>query len=95
VDTGSNQSVPTSLIADLDGHPRILCDFVDRGAYERGAGDFNCDEHVDLGDYRFWTGCLTGPDANADSASCQAFDYDADGDVDLADHAAFQRASAP
>ena len=77
-------------MADLDGHPRILCSRVDRGAYERGIGDFNCDQRIDLDDFRHWTNCITGPTPGDYASGCQAFDFDADGDVDLLDYGAYQ-----
>ena len=36
--------------------------------------------------------CLNGPDGAAGSAGCQTYDYDTDGDVDLADFRAYQLA---
>ena len=38
-------------------------------------------------------GCLTGPGSSG-STGCQGYDYDSDGDVDLADYGAHQRACA-
>ncbi len=38
-------------------------------------------------------GCLTGPGSSG-SSGCQAYDYDSDGDVDLADYGAHQRSCA-
>ncbi|MHC4498150.1 MAG: right-handed parallel beta-helix repeat-containing protein, partial [Planctomycetota bacterium] len=34
IDTGENTAVPPSVLTDLDGKPRIICDTVDMGAYE-------------------------------------------------------------
>ena len=60
------------------------------------AGDFNADGEVDLDDYRGFVECAAGPDTPpappADScvSTCLiVFDSDTDGDVDLADFAAF------
>ncbi len=38
-------------------------------------------------------GCLTGP-GSLGSSGCQTYDYDSDGDVDLADYGSHQRACA-
>lgn len=90
VDSGDNGAVPPTVVADLDGHPRILCNRVDRGAYERGIGDFNCDQRIDLDDFRYWVNCITGPTGGDYASGCQSFDFDADGDVDLSDFGAYQ-----
>lgn len=50
-----------------------------------------------MADFAALVNCLNGPDVPA-SPDCEVFDLDSDGDVDLADAAAFQRAftgSAP
>jgi len=64
---------------DLDGHARVLCERVDMGAYEFGIGDYDCDQAVTLSDFSAWPDCMTDP------TDCSAFDFDADGDVDLFD----------
>ena len=60
-------------------------------------GDFNADGHVNLTDYASMAACLAGPGSppSANPPACAAacrdvFDFDADSDVDLKDHAAFQ-----
>ena len=60
------------------------------GAYEFGIGDFTCDREVDLDDYAAWTDCMTGPDGGPNDDGCEAFDFDADDDVDLQDFAGMQ-----
>jgi hypothetical protein len=62
---------------------------VDRGAYEFGIGDYNCDQVVSLDDIEFLPPCMLGP-SSALEDTCQAFDFDADGDVDLIDHGLLQ-----
>ena len=82
--------IPQPDETDLDGHARVLCDRVDMGPYELGIGDDECDRDVDLVDYtRFPTECMSGP-AEEYEGDCEAFDFDLDGHVDLADFAGFQ-----
>jgi hypothetical protein len=75
---------------DRDGHPRVLCDRVDMGAFEFGIGDYDCNQAVDLDDFLHWSDCMTGPAAGPYATGCEAFDYEFDEDVDLADIAGFQ-----
>jgi len=90
---GINAGFPSAYLTptDLDGHARVLCDRVDIGAYEFGIGDFNCDQTIDLSDFSSWSFCMTGPQATAladeppVAPGCEAFDFNADGDVDLHD----------
>lgn len=90
INGGNLSFVPGVDETDLDGHARVLCGRVDMGAYESGAGDFNCDGLIDLGDFVAWADCMTGPSGGPIEADCQAFDYDGDMDVDMNDFAVFQ-----
>ena len=95
IDAGDPAFVAQPGETDLEGHARVLCSRVDMGAYEFGIGDYGCDQVVDLTDFANWSTCMLGP-STADTAvphapGCEAFDFDADGDVDLLDFAAFQR----
>ena len=47
---------------------------------------------VDLFDFEQWLICYTGPDAGPYSDGCEAFDANADGDVDWFDYATYQLA---
>jgi len=95
LDGDGDNSEPTPT--DLEGHARVLCGRVDMGAYEFGIGDYYCDQAVNLNDFAGWSSCMNGPQATAladeppVAPGCEAFDFDGDGDVDLADFAAFQR----
>ncbi len=80
---------------DLEGHARVLCGRVDMGPYEFGIGDYDCDQVVDLADLSSWPACMTGPHSGPYEAGCDAFDFDADGDVDLLDFGSFQRIFGP
>jgi hypothetical protein len=82
---------------DLDGYPRVLCYAPDLGAYEFGIGNRACDEFVDLYDFMGWQDCTTDPQIGhyVPYLSCESYDFDADGDVDLRDCASFQNAFGP
>ena len=61
-------------------------------------GNFDADDDVDLGDFAMLADCLSGPELppmptapECADACLRAFDSNLDGDVDLADVAAFQR----
>jgi hypothetical protein len=57
-------------------------------------GDINGDCVLDLADFQLLSDCLTGPQPPL-PPGCDAADLDFDGDVDLGDFAAFQRAMTP
>ncbi len=58
-------------------------------------GDQDADGDVDLDDFALFAPCMTGPDNGPYPEGCDAFDFDRDLDVDLADLAGFQRAFGP
>ena len=75
---------------DFELHTRILCGVVDMGVYEFGIGDLDCDRSVDLTDFSQWAACMTGPDNGPYPETCEAFDFNADNDVDVDDFRGFQ-----
>jgi hypothetical protein len=88
IDSGDPAYVASPGETDLDGHDRILCDRVEMGAYEF-AGDFACDQTIDLDDFANWDACMTGPDGGPYAPECATFDCDADSDIDMKDFAEF------
>lgn len=58
----------------------------------RPLGDFNGDGVVDRDDLNHLADCVAGPDAGGGIEGCDAFDFDFDGDIDLPDVSALQRA---
>ncbi len=90
IDAGDPDFAAGPANTDLDGHGRVLCDHVDIGAFEFGIGDIDCNGAVDLLDFASWQSCITGPNTEALGGACEAFDFEADGDVDLKDFAGFE-----
>ncbi|MFQ5592147.1 MAG: right-handed parallel beta-helix repeat-containing protein, partial [Phycisphaerae bacterium] len=80
---------------DLAGVARVLCGRIDRGAYESGLGDIDCDGSVDMSDFSVWSDCMTGPEVAGLLDGCEPFDFTGDGRVTLDDFAAFQIAFSP
>jgi len=96
INAGDPNFIPASGETDLDGHARILCGRTDIGAYEFGIGDYDCNQSFDVTDFVGWSNCATGPlfappGRPAYSPPCAAFDFDADGDVDLKDFYGLQQ----
>lgn len=54
--------------------------------------DFNVDGYVDLADYAFFAGCVSGPVATPTQTGWQQADLNNDGHVDLKDFLIFQKA---
>ena len=81
---GDPGMLPSPALIDMDGRPRVLCGRVDMGAFETGIADYDCNGAVDEADASQWPACLSGPGIAAET-DCLAFDFDGDGDVDLAD----------
>ena len=53
-------------------------------------GDADGDGDVDLDDLMGFVDCLGGPDGGYAEPSCEVFDFELDGDIDLVDFAAMQ-----
>jgi hypothetical protein len=79
--TGCDLGLPMSAVLVSEAGPPV-------------PGDYDGDGDVDLDDYAWWDGCMTGPEAGPYAPGCEAFDFDVDTDVDLADFGGFQRAVA-
>ena len=90
INIGDPDFVADAGEGDLDGHSRVLCGRADLGAYEFGIGDHNCDRVVGLDDFSAWADCMIGPFSDGLSEGCEAFDFNADVDVDVQDYAGFQ-----
>lgn len=55
-------------------------------------GDSDGDGHIDLDDFKVFSGCMSGPGGDPEGAQCRCFHFDSDTDVDLIDFGFFQRA---
>ncbi len=64
-------------------------------ALSRIPGDWDGDGDVDHDDYAAYALCMTGPEGTALGPGCNAFDFDVDLDVDLADYQTFVSVFAP
>lgn len=91
INSGRNDRISPEFIDDRDGHPRILCEQIDRGAYEFGIGDYNCDFNVDLIDFQQWIACINGVNGKPYPDGCHAFDFNTDNRIDMLDYAQFQQ----
>ncbi len=85
INTGDPDFINDEQYTDHDGHARVLCDRTDMGPYEFGMGDDDCDRDIDIDDFIRWTACQA-------NMECEAFDFNADGVVDLLDFGRFQAA---
>ncbi len=90
IDAGNNAVVPREVATDLDGATRIRRGFVDMGADEFVASDFDADGDTDLDDYRILQHCFNGPNRPPRAGCAVNADLDGDMDVDSADFRAFQ-----
>jgi len=90
--SGDPNFTPAPGASDLAGHARMLCGIVDRGAFEMGMADPDCNQMVTLADYINAAACMTGPFDGPFDEGCESFDFDGDGGVDLLDAARFQNA---
>ena len=59
------------------------------------AGDLDGDRRIDLNDFVYWSGCVTGPRGGPCAKDCCSFDFDVDGDVDFEDFRRFSQAYSP
>lgn len=95
VNSGLQLWVNDVIDVDRDGFARVLCGEVDRGAYESGAADFDCDQIIDLFDFVDWLACESELATSGGVRGCETFDADGDGDLDLVDFATFQNLFEP
>ncbi len=85
INTGDPTRVSVAGEFDIGGGPRVLCGTVDRGAYESGVGDYDCNGAFSPSDLLNLAACVSGPDSPFLDAACTVFDADSDGDVDTVD----------
>ncbi len=90
INAGDPHFVPGSSETDLDGHARVLCARIDVGPYEFGMGDSDCDRDVDFVDVAALQRCFAWADQGRSDDVCAAFDFDADGNVDLDDYVEYR-----
>jgi hypothetical protein len=58
--------------------------------FGRRMGDVDLDADVDSEDFAYWSLCMAGPADGELVTGCQVFDFNRDGQVDLADFYEFQ-----
>jgi len=86
INAGDSSRIVVIGESDIIGVPRVLCGRVDRGAYEFGLGDSDCDGLFTGDDLNAgFSTCVSGPGVIVSDFACLVFDSDADGDVDLTD----------
>ncbi|RJP33178.1 MAG: hypothetical protein C4547_12710 [Phycisphaerales bacterium] len=79
-----------TLGANTPGATAANVQFLSGIGNARGDGDDN--GAIDLFDYSGMADCLAGPESCPATYECKVFDFDGDGDVDMADAGGFQRA---
>jgi Right handed beta helix region/Chlamydia polymorphic membrane protein (Chlamydia_PMP) repeat len=94
IDTGDPGFLPEPDATDIAGTARLLCDRIDMGAFEF-AGDYDCNQTLDLRDVAGLQICFTGEDQGPYAPTCKTFDTNADQDIDQEDYARFQSVFSP
>jgi Right handed beta helix region len=94
IDTGDPAFIPEPDATDIAGAARLLCDRIDMGAYEF-AGDYDCNQTLDLRDIAGLQICFTGEDQGPYDPTCKTFDTNADQDIDQEDYARFLSVFSP
>lgn len=90
INMGNPAFASATAETDIDGEPRVQAGFVDVGADEQffWAGDADGDGDVELDDYAVFAAGMSGPNTSPPAGGPNwlgIFDYDDDGDLDLAD----------